>query len=161
MLRRLSFVVAALACVLVVAPAATSARPHQIPVAGMWIPFDLGAETCTPLGAQVSICRVTGFQTQYTGDLTGTARAEFVEIVNCATGRVHGFGTDTLTGSVTGVGSGTLTWFFFFSATVAEDCETLTSFEGRGVVVSGTGELAGLHGRLDFAFDLTYTGVLR
>jgi hypothetical protein len=160
MVKRLALMLALVGCTLAAAPAAATALPGSIAVSGVWIPFDFGTETCTPHGPHVFGCTVTGFSTAYTGDLIGSSSAEFVEIVNCKTGKVQGHGTDTFTGSVTGVGSGTLTWRIHFSATVGSDCETLTSFEGRGVIVGGTGDLAGLRGTLEFAFDLTYTGRL-
>jgi hypothetical protein len=160
MVRRLVLALSVVACTLVAAPAAASAPPGSTAVSGIWVPVDFGTELCTPHGPHIFRCTVTGFSTAYTGDLTGTSSAEFVELVNCKTGKVHGHGTETFTGSVAGVGAGTLTWRIHFSATVASDCETLTSFDGRGVVVGGTGDLAGLHGTLEFAFNLTYTGRL-
>ena len=44
------------------------------------------------------------------------------------------------------------------SGILGPDCDLLT-FEGRGVVTSGTGALASLRGNFDFTFD-AYSGTL-
>jgi hypothetical protein len=63
------------------------------------------------------------------------------------------------TGSVAGIGSGTLTWQTQFQATF--DCGTLSlsNLNGTRTLISRTGALGGLHGTLTFTGD-TYTGIL-
>ena len=75
------------------------------------------------------------------------------------TGRTHGHGTETFTGSIAGVGSGTLAWGIHFDS--AFDCATFTvsGFSGRGVVTSGAGDLANLNGSIQFG-ETTYDGAL-
>ena len=104
-------------------------------------------------------CEGTAFLFEWTGGLTGTSTADFTQHVNCKTGRTHGQGVETFTGSVAGIASGTLTWRIHFRARF--DCATfaLSSFEGRGTNVSGTGGLSGLTGKFEFV-EGTYAGEL-
>ena len=96
---------------------------------------------------------------EYSGDLTGTAVADFTELINCKTGRTTGTGVETFTGSVAGVGSGTLTYIDQFSSDF--DCNNFSPFnlDINSVAVKGAGGLAGLQGKLSFT-DTTYTGTL-
>ena len=154
------FALVVIIAALVGAPAGAGAS-SPIDVAGTWVVLDPGSETCAPNGSPfVFRCTVTGFVTAYSGGLTGTSVNEFVEIINCKTGRIHGHGTETFTGSVTGIsGTGTLTWGIHFVA--ALDCQTfaLSDFAGTGVGNAGSGALARLHTSLRFG-DGTYEGEL-
>jgi hypothetical protein len=88
-----------------------------------------------------------------------SSRAAALEGVDPEKSRTHGHGTETFTGSIAGVGSGTLTWGIHFDS--AFDCLTfaVSDFSGRGVITSGTDALAGLHGSIQFG-DTTYDGAL-
>jgi hypothetical protein len=121
---------------------------------------DFGSLACAPNGSPFILrCTTTGFVSDYSGDLTGTSVADFKQIINCKTGRTHGHGTETFTGTLEGLGSGTLTWGIHFDS--AFDCLTfgVSGFSGLGVVTSGTPDLAGLHGSIQFG-DVTYDGEL-
>ena len=48
-------------------------------------------------------CDTTGLVSQYSGDLTGAAVADFTALINCKTGRETGHGTETFTGSLAGL----------------------------------------------------------
>jgi hypothetical protein len=137
--------------------AATSA----VPVTGTYAVTDLGTTTCAPVGSSVFLirCETTGFVSQYGGDLSGSTITEFSQVINCKTGRTQGKGVETFTGTVNGVGVGTLTWHDHFHATM--DCATyvVSDFVGKGVHVSGTGDLAGLEGKIRFTLS-TYDGTL-
>src|SRR5437867_1466316 len=134
-----AFALAALALV-------PSAPASATPVSGTYSVTD-GTTTCVPLGAAGFIirCSTSGFASSYNGALTGTTTTTFTQVINCKTGRTEGGGIETFTGSIAGVGSGTLTWMDEFSS--AFDCTTfsVSDFKGIGVALSGTGSLAGLH----------------
>jgi hypothetical protein len=153
--------IALLALVVGLAMTAGASAGHSIHVSGTYAVTDFGAVDCSPVPAGfIFDCRTTGFVSQYSGDLTGTSVTDFTQQINCATGRTHGTGAETLTGSVAGVGSGTLTWRDVFDADF--DCATFTAsnFHGSGVDVKGSGGLAGMRGGLAFT-DTTYDGTLR
>jgi hypothetical protein len=130
-------------------------------VSGTYGVTDFGTLSCVPLGAAGFIvrCSTSGFVSSYSGSLTGTTTTTFTQLINCRTGRTQGSGVETFTGSIAGVGSGTLTWRDEFSA--GFDCTTfaVSDFSGIGVALSGTGDLAGLHGTLSFT-ETTYDGAL-
>jgi uncharacterized protein DUF3224 len=144
---------------LVVATAATATK--GVHVSGTYTVTDLGTTTCVPIGSSAVRlrCQTTGFVSQYTGDLTGSTVTEFTEMIDCRTGRTDGKGVETFTGSIDGVGVGTLTWHDRFRATT--DCTTFapTDFALKAVDFSGTGDLAGLDGKIDFTLT-DYDGVL-
>jgi hypothetical protein len=130
-------------------------------VSGTYGVTDFGTLSCVPLGAAgfVVRCTTSGFVSTYSGALTGTTTTNFTQVINCLTGRTQGSGVETFTGSIAGVGSGSLTWMDEFTA--GFDCTTfaVSDFKGLGVALSGTGSLAGLHGMLSFT-DTTYEGAL-
>jgi len=132
-----------------------------ITVTGIYAPSDFGSTTCVPVGASgfMVSCTTTGFVSQYSGDLDGTAVADFTELINCKTSQATGTGIETFTGSVAGVGSGALSWIDQFSSSI--DCTTFFPFnlDINSVAVKGSGGLAGLQGRLAFT-DTTYSGTL-
>jgi hypothetical protein len=157
MKMRLFVLLAALGCALVAAGVGGAAT-H---VSGEWAVTDEGIPDCGPIGAsQVLLrCETTGFLSEYSGSLTGTSTVSFVTFIDCRGGRAMGYGTETFTGTVAGVGSGTLTWGIRFTSDF--DCNTfgLSNFEARTAITSGTGDLASLRGTLVFG-DTTYEGDL-
>jgi hypothetical protein len=155
--KRFALVVSVIAA-LVGAQAAAGA-PSRVDVSGTYAITDLGAVACTNASPFVARCTATGAISQYSGTLAGESASDFRQIINCKKGRTHGHGTETFTGSLEGVGSGTLTWGIHFRSTF--DCTTfaMADFVGRGVLTSGTGDLAGLNGSIQFG-ETTYEGVL-
>ena len=107
----------------------------------------------------VEACETTGLLTQYSGTRDGPSVTDFRQIINCKKSRTHGHGTEAFTGSLAGAGSGTLTWRIHFRS--AFDCQTfdVADFVARGIVISGTGDLAGLRGSIEYE-ETTYDGVL-
>lgn len=95
--------------------------------------------------------------------MTGTAVADFTSLVNCKTGRETGHGTKTFTDSLTGGGSGTLSWIDQFSSDVdcsfAPDLFIPFNLAINSVAVRGSEGFAGLQGRLTFT-DTTFSGTL-
>jgi hypothetical protein len=142
------------------AASGSAAGAATVQVSGGWTVTSLGDYSCDPDGPPFVLrCSTTGFTTQYSGSLVGTTTVDFVQIIDCATGRTLGHGLETFTGSIVGVGSGTLTWRIHFSSEI--DCATfeLSNFSGRGVVVSGSGSFADLNGSIEFGID-SYEGEL-
>jgi hypothetical protein len=137
---------------------ASSAPALATEVSGTVSAVDFGTTTCVPRGPSNLSCTQTGFVTAFLGSLQGASVADSVAQLDCAKLRYHGHGTETFTGSIAGIGSGTLTWQLHFTGILGPDCSLLT-FEGRGVVVSGTGGLASLRGNFDFTID-AYSGTL-
>ena len=130
-------------------------------VSGTYSIAEFGTTTCVPVGQNNFIfnCTTTDFVSDYTGSLVGTTITNFSQQINCETGRTHGDGWETFTGSVTGLGSGTLTWRDVFDADF--DCSTFTQTNLLilGASVTGGGGLTGVQGKLNF-IDTNYTGVL-
>jgi hypothetical protein len=147
------------------AAAGQASAGSTIRVSGTYFVSDLGSTTCASVGSSgfKFRCHTIGLTSQYSGDLNGTAVADFTNLVNCKTGRTTGEGTETFTGSIVGVGSGTLAWIDQFSADV--DCSFAPDFfipfnlDINSVAVTGSGGFAGLQGRLSFT-DTTFSGVL-
>jgi hypothetical protein len=164
--KRFPALVVALAVIAVaVAAASQAAAGSAIPVSGTYVVSDFGTTTCVSVGASgfKYRCDTTGLVSQYSGDLTGTAVADFTSLVNCKTGRETGHGTETFTGSLVGGGSGTLSWIDQFSSDVdcsfAPDVFIPFNLDINSVAVKGADGFAGLQGRLTFT-DTTFTGVL-
>src|SRR5262249_18026056 len=147
------------ACALLAAQAASTATQSSIEVLGTTSTADPGTSNCRALGANLVRCETTGFGTGFSGSLEGSSSTDDLTLIDCKPGRYHGEGTETFTGSVAGLGAGTLTWRLHFSGGVTPDCSDLTSFEGTGVLVHGTGELASLNGTLSFEGS-SYSGSL-
>jgi hypothetical protein len=147
-----------MAATLVAAQAAVAA-PSRVDVSGTYAITDFGAGPCVASSPFIERCATAGLLTDYSGTLDGASVTDFRQIFNCKKSRTHGHGAETFTGSVEGVGSGTLTWRIHFRS--GFDCETFDGpdFVARGVVVSGTGDLAGLSGSIKFDAT-TYNGVL-
>ncbi len=161
--RALAVVLAVVA--VAIAAASQAAAGSAIPVSGTYVVSDFGTTSCVSAGASgfKFRCDTTGLVSQYSGDLTGAAVADFTSLINCKTGRETGHGTETFTGSLVGVGSGTLSWIDQFSADVdcsfAPDLFIPFSLDINSVAVRGSGGFAGLQGRLTFT-DTTFTGAL-
>ena len=145
---------------LVLASAATAGK--GVHLSGTYVVTDEGTTTCLPVGSSgfKIRCETTGFATQYAGGLTGSAIVDFTTLTDCKTGRSHGKGVETFTGTVAGIGAGTLTWHDHFHATI--DCATfeVSGLVGKEVDFSGTDALAGVRGRIDYD-ETTYDGTLR
>ena len=145
-------------------PAAHAGGVHHsfVHVSGTYEVYDFGTGGCEPVGTSPELlrCTTTGLRSRYSGDLQGNATANFIQIINCRTGRTVGHGDETFAGSVDGGGEGTLTWRVFFAA--AFDCTTFfpSNFRAFALIQSSSGALAGLGGVLFFG-DVTYDGVLR
>ena len=144
---------------LVLASGATATK--GVHVSGTYTVTDLGTTTCGPVGESPNLlrCDTIGFVSEYAGDMTGTATVDFTQVINCKTGRTRGKGVETFTGTINGIGAGTLTWHDHFHART--DCVTfgLSDFVLRAVGFSGTGALAGLHGEIGFTLS-DYDGTL-
>ena len=157
-MRRALLFVATLAFLLVAAQASGAAA---VPVSGTYAVTDVGSLSCAPVDANQSRfrCETTGLVSEYAGSLEGTSTASFVQIIDCRRGRTFGHGVETFTGTVTGVGSGTLTWRISFASDF--DCGTfaVSGFTGQSAITGGSGALGGLHGALRFG-DVTYEGTL-
>jgi hypothetical protein len=152
--------------VLVLIVSGTASASGAISVSGTYAPFDdeFGSTTCSSDGDSgfMFTCTTTGLTFQYSGSLVGLAVADFTAHINCKTSRVTSKGVETFTGSVEGVGSGTLTYIDQSSWDI--DCSTFFPFsvsniEVNSVAVKGSGGLAGLQGRIVFT-DTTYSGTL-
>jgi hypothetical protein len=161
MRKRLHAVVTLTTSVLLLAGAGqAAAAAGHVSVSGTYSASDFGLTTCAPVGVSGFMfrCDTTGFVSQYSGDLTGVAVADFSALINCRTQREIGHGTETFTGSMGGT-QGTLTWTDVFSADI--DCTTFFPFnlDISSVAVKGSGGFAGLHGKLTFT-DTAYSGTL-
>jgi hypothetical protein len=164
--RRALAVALALSTFALVAASQVSAGAG-ISVSGTYFVADFGTTTCASVGDSgfgfKFRCDTTGLVSQYSGDLTGTAVADFTSLVNCKTGRETGHGTETFTGSLTGGGSGTLSWIDQFSSDVdcsfAPDLFIPFNLDINSVAVRGSEGFAGLQGRLTFT-DTTFSGTL-
>jgi hypothetical protein len=148
---------------LTVGVASQASAGPGISVSGMYSVTGFGATTCAPVGSSSFKfrCDTTGFVSQYSGDLSGTAVADFTSLINCKTGRETGHGTEAFTSDI---GVGTLTYTDQFSADV--DCSFAPDFflpfnlDINSVAVKGTGDFAGLQGKLHFN-DTDYSGTLQ
>ena len=92
-------------------------------------------------------------------ELQGRGVNAFRWVIDCRSGKSYTDGTETFTGSVEGVGSGTFSWGVRSRGTF--DCEKaeVTSVSARENLYSGTDALAGLYGTMHRG-PATYAGVL-
>ena len=163
--RPLTLVVALALTAVALGVASQASAGRGISVSGAYVVSNFGATTCAPVGSSgfEFRCDTTGLVSDYSGDLIGTAVADFTSLINCKTGRETGHGTETFTGTILGVGPGTLTYIDQFSADV--DCSFAPDFfipsnlDINSVAVKGTGDFAGLQGKLHFN-DTDYSGTL-
>jgi hypothetical protein len=159
-MARMVAIAAIFASALFMIQTAATAGSGSIELSGTTSTLDPGTgPPCRLLGQSLLSCESTGFITGFSGTLVGSSSTASSVLINCNTGLYQGAGTEIFTGSVAGVGSGTLTMRLHVSGSVTADCSELTSFEGRAVVVDATGDLAGLNGTLNFEGS-TYTGSL-
>jgi hypothetical protein len=161
--RMLVIGVAVVAAVPIAAQAGTAQR-SVIRVAGSYTVHGAAAATnCNPISPAnqaVLTCSVSGFTLDYTGSLQGRGVNDFRWIVDCNTGKSYTDGTETFTGSVAGVGSGTFSWGIHSTETF--DCVKgeVTSVLATHNLYAGTGDLAGLYGSFHRG-PKHYAGVLR
>jgi hypothetical protein len=154
---------AVIAAVFVAGPAGAGAR-GAVHVSGTYT-VDTKAkvrDVCRPISKAnpaVLRCTSSGFTLVWAGSLRGRSVITYRGIVDCATGRAYTDGTERFTGSVKGVGRGTSTWGVQYHGTF--DCKKgeVTSTSAWDDLLSGTGALAGLYGRIHRGPG-TYTGVL-
>jgi hypothetical protein len=160
-MKRTAMLVLLVVSVLGLALASAASAGTVVRVSGTDVGPDSGTTVCQPVDSSGLLlnCAVSGFVTNFTGDLTGTLDSSFTLLINCHSSRFLASGVETFTGSVAGVGSGTVTWAAQLHATFNCSTGTLSNLVGTGTIVSGTGALAGLHGTLIFTGD-TYTGIL-
>ena len=117
---------------------------------------------CKPISKEnqgVLRCTVSGFALDYTGSLQGRGVNVFKWIINCTTGKSYTDGIETFTGSIEGVGSGTLTWGVRSAGTF--DCKKgeVTGVSAIQNLYAGSSALAGLYGSIHRG-PATYSGVL-
>jgi hypothetical protein len=151
---------------LALAAGANASAAGAVTVSGAYSVSDLGTTTCAPVGTSGFMfrCDTAGLVSQYTGDLVGTAVADFTSLINCATGKETGHGSETFAGTLAGFGSGMLVWTDQFSADV--DCSFAPDFfipfnlDIKSVAVKGSGGFSELQGKLTFT-DTTYSGRLQ
>ena len=146
---------------LALAGASGASGATVIHVSGTDLGPDAGTTACQPVNDSGTLltCTTPDFATRYTGDLTGTISSNFTWTINCTSNRITGHGIETFTGSVAGVGSGTLTWATKFHASFDCGTGTLSNLAGTGTIMAGTAALAGLAGTLRFAGQ-AYSGIL-
>lgn len=148
--------------VLVAAIVVSQGMAATLHVSGFYEVTDPGTTVCTPLGGEDMRlrCATDGRGATFSGSLTGTSSSGYVAVVDCRAGRLSGHGSETFSGSVAGVGSGSLT--LRTRVTAAYDCQTeeLSAVVARGVVVVATGDLRSLRAALDID-GATYSGDLR
>jgi hypothetical protein len=142
--------------------AGQSAAGDRFSVSGTYVVKSLGHTECASVGASGFMirCDTTGLVSEYSGDLTGTAVADFTSLINCKTLREVGHGTETFSGLIGATGPGTLTWIDQFSSDF--DCGEFFfpfNLDINSVAVKGSGTFAGLEGKLHFT-DTTYDGQL-
>jgi hypothetical protein len=160
-LQRVLAVGAAVGAFVIVAAPAGASAPSRIQVSGT---YGGGGESnsvtnCRADGPYILHCATTGVILEYHGDLQGSSVIDFTWTIDCKAGTQHAQGTETFTGSIAGVGSGTSTWAL--NAHSGFDCSVFqfSNFSGADVVVAGSGDLAGLRGSIHRA-DTTYDGEL-
>jgi hypothetical protein len=164
-MRKRLLVVALAVTTVALGVASQASAGAGISVSGTYSVTDFGATTCVPVGSSSFMfrCDTTGFVYQSSGDLIGTAVTDFTGLINCKTGRETGHGTETFTGSIFGVGPGTLTYIDQFSAdgdcSFAQDLFIPFNLDLNSVAVNGSDAFAGLQGKLHFN-DTDYSGTL-
>ena len=153
-------IVTAVALAAAVASQAGASSQTAIRVAGTFKLVKPPTGPCTKAASRpwLLTCHQHGGLVNYSGGLNGSAESTFTSVLDCKKGETWGSGTETFTGSVAGVGSGTLVWDVHFASGV--DCVkgSLESFSATVVVTSGSGDLAQLRGSMYRIADNTYTG---
>jgi len=155
---RLLLLVAVTVSALAVAPLGTSAPPGTVEAFGSGTPVDRFHLTFTPAGPNVlkftggTVWELLGVSTAPFGALDGDSSASIAGTLNCQTGEVHGYGTETYFGPIVPFyeRNVTLTWRYHFSGTGDCATPTLTTLEGNGTLVETTGVVPGTHGTIAF-----------
>jgi len=148
----------ALIAALVVVPIAATST--QSSVSGAWSTTPLSPTGFKQAGVNVKLPAVV--LSSWSGDLTGTTVATATFIIHPDGSVVAAPTRETFTGAVSGAGRGTLD--FVEEAHGSPDGSTQID----ATIVRGTGDLAGLHGRLSFVGSCdasgacagTYTGAI-
>ena len=151
MSKRLMLAVAVLATALIGAHSAAAGNGHALSVSGTFLVDPAsGSTSCNSAGTR---CTTTGFISQYQGSLTGTSVADFTDVIDCQRNFIYGWGVETFTGTIIGIGTGTLTWRIYFAASFNCADFSLTNFRGLGLIQSATGQLRAVGGVLQFVDD--------
>lgn len=160
MVRGLLVTVTVVAAALIggLSSASAASNVHATNVSGTWTTTDFGVPSCVQTGDRID-CATTGFKSVYAGSLKGASTVDFSSVAFCRPAFTYGSGIETFTGSIDGIGSGTLTWRISFVSRF--DCATfsVSGFRALAVIQSGTGDFAGARGVITFD-DLRYHGVL-
>ena len=149
----------ALAAALAAVAPASAARSHSVAVSGEWSITSGQVVDQRQIGS-LTYLRELG-TTVSTGDLAGTTSFDFRDFLRPDFSS-FGWATETFTGTVPGLGTGTMLWLE--SAAGGADGSALV----QALVVGGTGDFAGVHGSIRYTSPLclpdscvgTYTGVL-
>jgi Protein of unknown function (DUF3224) len=148
-----------LVAALMVVPTAATSAPTS--VSGVWSTTPVTVTGFKQAGVNIKL--PGNVVSTWSGDLTGTTLATATFIVQPDGSVVAAPSRETLTGTVSGVGTGTLD--FIEEAHGQPDGSTQID----ATIISGTGDLAALHGRLIFlgicdasgACTGTYTGAIQ
>jgi hypothetical protein len=148
-----------LAAALATVASASAARAHSVAVSGEWSITNSRVVDQRQIGS-LTYLRELG-TTVSTGDLAGTTSFD-LRIFLQPDFSSFGWATETFTGTVPGLGSGTMLWLE--RAKGGADGSALV----EALVVGGTGDFAGLHGSIRYTSPLclpdscggTYAGVL-
>ncbi len=128
-LKRTLLIGIAVVAVASVATQAGAAQRSAIRLSGTYtVHGQADATECNPISPAnpaVLTCTVSGFMLDYSGSLQGRGVNDFRWIVDCNTGKTYTDGSETFTGSVAGIGSGTFSWGVRSTGTF--DCDN-----GRG-----------------------------
>jgi hypothetical protein len=146
-MKRLVFV----GLLVVVATVASSARAAApIPVSGSWSTTPLTPTGFKQAGVNVKLPGIVG--STWSGDLAGTTVASATFLIHPNGTVVAAPARETLTGTVAGIGSGTLD----FVEEAHGQPDGFTKIDAT--IVRGSGDLAGLHGRLIFLGSCDVSG---
>lgn len=133
-------ITAFLICTAAISSTAGAAGP--VGVSGTWSTTPILPTGFKQAGTNIKLPGIVN--SIWTGDLSGTTIATTTFLIHADGSAVAAPAVETLTGTVAGVGSGTLT--FEEQAHSQPDGSTTIG----ATVVRGTGDLAGLHGRVIF-----------
>ncbi len=127
-----------------VASATPQGRDSHVVVDGTWTDPGVTIDSATPTPWEsLYVVKLHG-NTTATGAFAGVSNYSFTLLANVATGVSRGNGVETFTATLAGRGSGTLTILEHLE--VAADSSTTVA----GLVIGGTGALAGAHGLMRF-----------
>ena len=148
---RRKFVLTLIGLVVVVVSAASSATAAApVAISGAWSTTPLSPTGFKQAGVNILLPGIT--ESTWSGDLAGTTIATATFLIHPDGSVVAAPARETLTGTVVGVGSGTLD--LIEEAHAQPDGTTQIG----ATIVRGTGDLAGLHGRLIFVGSCDLSG---